>query len=168
MKRLDMGRALMARRSDVLRGLRAFGVPPCDVEDAAQDVLLSAVARWADYRPSEDLGAWLHGITRRVASNWRRTRERRPAEPSDRLDAFPAPSHEARALARLQLGALPEHLRPLLAALADEGYMLAPAARALDVDEDSLRIRLVSIRRGLPVELLVPRPTHRNKRPKNP
>lgn len=142
------GHALMARRADVLWWLRGFGVLPRDVEDAAQDVLLYAVARWADYRPAEDLGGWLHGITRKVAANWRRTHRRRPADLSDRLDAFPVPSHEARVLARLQLGALPEHLRPLLLALVDEGYMLAPAARALGVDVDRVRVLLAGLRRG--------------------
>lgn len=63
--------------------------------------------------------------------------------------------------ARSELRALPEHLRPLLAAMALDGFTAAAGARALDVDPDAVAVRLVEIRRGMPVLPLIPRPHRR-------
>lgn len=52
---------------------RRFGVPPGTVEDAVQDVFLTAYRRLDQLHFEVSARAWLHGVTRRVAARYRRT-----------------------------------------------------------------------------------------------
>jgi RNA polymerase sigma-70 factor (ECF subfamily) len=86
----------------VWRVLRAFGVPPENLEDAAQDVFVIVHRRFGAW----DEGAirpWLGGVARRVASARRRSIERHLR----RIQALPEPPQErpidARADARHRL-----------------------------------------------------------------
>src|SRR5262245_30643142 len=123
-EREELGRRLVVHRLVVMAWLRSLGVSREEVPDAAQDVFVTAIARWHDYRPDEPLGAWLYGIARCVASNWRRTRRRRPLDLGAVYDDIGVRSHEARVIARAELAALPEHMATLASALADNGLML--------------------------------------------
>jgi RNA polymerase sigma-70 factor (ECF subfamily) len=70
----------------VWRALRAFGVPPDNLEDAAQDVFVVVHRRFGAW----DEGAirpWLGGVARRVAAARRRTLERHHR----RIAALPEP-----------------------------------------------------------------------------
>lgn len=49
-----------------------LGLTPTDAEDAAQDVLATAVRRIRTCRAEEALSSWLYQITRRVVANHRR------------------------------------------------------------------------------------------------
>ncbi len=60
----------------VWRALRHLGVTPHAVDDALQDVFLVVHRRLPDFDPSRSLRAWLYGIARRVASEYRRGRAR--------------------------------------------------------------------------------------------
>lgn len=60
----------------VWRMLLHFGVPAAGVEDAVQDVFLVVHRRWEDLRGHESARSWLYGISRRVAADHRRKRER--------------------------------------------------------------------------------------------
>jgi RNA polymerase sigma-70 factor (ECF subfamily) len=65
--------------SFVWRNLRRLGVPEALVEDAAQDTFVVVHRRLSDLRPDASPKAWLFGIALRVAHDYRRTRQRKPA-----------------------------------------------------------------------------------------
>ncbi len=55
---------------------RRLGVPPATVEDAVQDVFLTAFRRLDQLRFEVSARAWLHGVTRRIAARYRRSAAR--------------------------------------------------------------------------------------------
>lgn len=55
---------------------RRLGVPPAVLDDAVQDVFLTAYRRWDDLDCDLSPRAWLYGVTRRVAFRYRRTQAR--------------------------------------------------------------------------------------------
>ncbi|PCC75361.1 RNA polymerase sigma factor, sigma-70 family [Nannocystis exedens] len=55
---------------------RRLGVPPTLLEDAVQDVFMTAFRRLDEVRFEVSARAWLHGVTRRIASRYRRTAAR--------------------------------------------------------------------------------------------
>jgi RNA polymerase sigma-70 factor (ECF subfamily) len=64
----------------VWRNLRRLGVPPQQLEDAAQDVFLVVHRRWDTFDPTRSaVETWLFGIVMRVAHTYRRTLLRRLA-----------------------------------------------------------------------------------------
>ncbi len=63
--------------SFVHRALRALGVPPEMVDDAAQEVFIVVHRRLQEFDRRGPLRAWLYGVTRRVAHDVRRGRARR-------------------------------------------------------------------------------------------
>lgn len=71
----------------VWRTARGLGVPPSDLEDVAQEVMIVCVRRLGDIEPERER-AFLLATTARVVANWRRGRRRRPAESLEHLDAL--------------------------------------------------------------------------------
>jgi RNA polymerase sigma factor (sigma-70 family) len=69
----------------IYRTARRVSVPPADLDDVVQDVMLVVVRRLVDIEPHKER-AFLISTTVRVAANRRRQRRRRPEEPSDALD----------------------------------------------------------------------------------
>lgn len=69
----------------VWRTARDLGIPPRDVEDVVQEVMLVCVRRLGDIEPQRER-AFLLATAARVSANWRRTRRRRPAEPVESID----------------------------------------------------------------------------------
>jgi RNA polymerase sigma-70 factor (ECF subfamily) len=63
----------------IWRTLRCFGLRPPQIEDAAQDVLLTAYRRLDSYEGRSALRTWLFGIAYRVALNHRRQLKRKGA-----------------------------------------------------------------------------------------
>ncbi len=55
---------------------RRLGVRPAALDDAVQDVFLTAYRRWDDLDDDRSPRAWLYGVTRRVASRYRRSEAR--------------------------------------------------------------------------------------------
>lgn len=55
---------------------RRLGVHPAVIDDAVQDVFLTAYRRWGDVHHDVSPRAWLYGVTRRVAFRYRRTHAR--------------------------------------------------------------------------------------------
>lgn len=55
---------------------RRLGVHPAVIDDAVQDVFLTAYRRWDDLHRDASLRAWLYGVTRRVAFRYRRSHAR--------------------------------------------------------------------------------------------
>jgi len=55
---------------------RRLGVHPAVIDDAVQDVFLTAYRRWGDLHHDVSPRAWLYGVTRRVAFRYRRSHAR--------------------------------------------------------------------------------------------
>lgn len=84
----------------VWRTLRRFGVSDAEVEDAVQEVFIVAHRRRDDFEGRATPRTWLYGIARRVASDWRRGRDRRVRRESafaqSRADLRPSQQHAAK------------------------------------------------------------------------
>lgn len=69
-----------------LRGfVRSLGVAPMWVDDLAQEALVIAYERMADFDETRDFGAWVRGIARNLVINERRKDARRKRILSDNL-----------------------------------------------------------------------------------
>jgi len=80
--------------------IRSLGVRAEAVDDLAQDALLVAHERLADFRRADDFGAWVRGIARRLVANALRKENRRQQILSDHLT-------------ELLAATAPENLHPL-------------------------------------------------------
>jgi len=90
--------AIAEQQLDVIwRMARRLGVPDCDIEDVAQEVLIVVVRR-QDYIELGKERAFVASVTARVVANWRRTRGRRREDPSDALESV-ASAHSGGAFA---------------------------------------------------------------------
>lgn len=69
------------------RTARDLGVPPHEVEDVVQEVLVVVVRRLADIDAARER-AFVVATTSRVVANWRRTRRRRPEDLTESMDAI--------------------------------------------------------------------------------
>lgn len=96
---------------------RRFGVPPAAVDDAVQDVFLTAYRRLDQLRYEVSPRSWLYGVTRRVASRYRRGAWRRARRVAALAVVAPAPAaapqdrHEAAQLLERLLARLGEGTR---------------------------------------------------------
>jgi RNA polymerase sigma-70 factor (ECF subfamily) len=80
--------AIAEQQLDVIwRMARRLGVPDCDIEDVAQEVLIVVVRR-EHYIELGKERAFVASVTARVVANWRRTRSRRREDSSDALEGF--------------------------------------------------------------------------------
>ena len=80
--------AIAEQHLDVIwRMARRLGVPSVEIEDMAQEVFVVVVRRLEQIQVGKER-AFVASATVRVASNWRRSRRRRPEELSDALDAL--------------------------------------------------------------------------------
>jgi RNA polymerase sigma factor (sigma-70 family) len=81
---------------------RGFGVPPAALEDATQDVFITAYRKLDGLRTDTSPRGWLYGVTRRVASRYRRGMARRArrraayANEPRLASAEPQAGHDAR------------------------------------------------------------------------
>src|SRR3954453_18756979 len=122
----------------VWRLLRRFGVPPSDVDDAAQRVFLVANAKLHQIEPGRER-SFLAGTALRVASAARRDAKRRPeiatSDFDDQLASSPTPHEEAESREALVLldrilDAMPDELRVVLV-LCDVEQLTVPEVAAL-------------------------------------
>jgi RNA polymerase sigma-70 factor, ECF subfamily len=142
------GEAFRLWGENVWRSLRYFGVSPRQLSDATQDVFLIAHQRWSTFRGESARKAWVMGIARNVARDYRRRADKAPqvdagrdidveAEPPDVADAScPAQRAAQRQLARLLdelLAQLPEEQRLLLVLVQIEGCSVPEAAATLNL-----------------------------------
>ena len=73
------------------RTARDLGVPPHEVEDVVQEVLVVIVRRLDDIEVARER-AFVAATTARVVANWRRSRRRRPEDLTESMDALDAGS----------------------------------------------------------------------------
>ncbi len=128
----------------VWRTVQRFGVPEAQAEDVVHEVFMVVQRRLADFDAGSSTRAWLWGIARGVAANFRRGRERasrreqlglelvRPADPDTPEEHL----RRAQAAAVIQrfLAELPEDKR-LVFELSDiEGLSGPEIAEALELE----------------------------------
>jgi RNA polymerase sigma-70 factor (ECF subfamily) len=83
---LDFAQVYDAHVDLVWRALRRFGVSEASLEDATQDVFLVVHRRLAEFEGRSSVSTWLYGIAVGVARNHRRTRRRRPEQPTEGVE----------------------------------------------------------------------------------
>lgn len=147
----DFGALYAGHFRAVWRTLQRLGVHPGSVDDAAQEVFVTAWRRWADFEGRSTERTWLLGIAIRVASDTRR--KQRPTEPvSPELQAT-GPGPESAASSKevgRRVEALLQQLEPerreVLLLVDVEGYSVPEVASATGVNLNTLYTRLRSAR----------------------
>ncbi len=121
----------------VYRTLRYLGVEPDAIDDALQDVFVTAYRRWSSFEGRSTARTWLYGIARRVAFRYRRKHRshRTRFVLHEMIDAGHRPFEKARAghsVTQL-LAALDEPKRAAFILVEVEGMTAAEAAAALQI-----------------------------------
>ena len=144
----------------VRRVARAVLADPDDADDAAQDAFLSALVKLRQYDPGRPFGPWLTRIAVNAATDRRRRRAVRRAEPLENYLAAGGTSPDAetdrRALGlrlRQALAELPERRRMAVVLFDVEGFTHAEVGRILGIPEGTARSEVFHARRALRVLL---------------
>jgi RNA polymerase sigma factor (sigma-70 family) len=123
----------------VCRVLRHHGVHEAALDDAVQDVFVTAYRRWASFEGRSSARSWLYGIARRIASRYRRSADARarrfvPAAdaPAEGVDEPFARAHAAQSLAAL-LHELDADKRTVFVLTELEGMTAPEVAEALGI-----------------------------------
>lgn len=142
----------------VLRALRYLGVPPADLDDAAQEVFLVVLRRLEEFEGRAQLRTWIHRICWRVAQAQRRknrrTRQRFTAEdegrhiPDPKADGDRA-RYDARQLLVPALDQLDETKRAVFVLYEIEGLTMPEIAQALDCPLQTAYSRLYAAREAV-------------------
>lgn len=148
---------LVQRYAGVARRVaRAVLGNPEDADDAAQDAMLSALVKLEQYDRRRPFGPWLLRIVANAATDRRRRRTVRRAEPLDPgfVAGGPRPdtTAERRALAerlREALAELPERRRMAVVLFDVEGYSHGEIAEILRIPEGTVRSEVFHARRRL-------------------
>lgn len=146
----------------VWRVLRACGVPPEQLEDAAQDVFIVVHRRLPEFEGRSAIRTWLFSITRKVAARHRRPTPL-PPEPTGEAIAATDPFDdvtrcEAAAIINAVLDRMDEDKRLVFALVEIEQLSVADVARMLDINPNTAHSRLrlaraefaAAVRRRLP------------------
>ena len=143
----DAWRELFARRAgQVYRWAVLLGLGAAEAEDAAQDVLATAVVRIQTCEAEAAMTTWLYQITRRVAANHRRKAWlRRWVRGEPERVALVQASEADRALelaARRCLAGLPREQAEVLVMHDIVGFTRSDCARILCLPEGTVASRL--------------------------
>ncbi|MEW6433976.1 MAG: RNA polymerase sigma factor [Myxococcota bacterium] len=147
-QRPDVRRLYQAHARQVWRTIARLGVPAAAVEDAVQDVFLTAHQKAADFDGRASPSTWLIGIAVRVAANVRRSGKRRAlAVVPSSSDGAPTPHEQLER--RRDLEALDATLSKLapeqreVVVLMDLEHLSAPeVAEVLGVNVNTVYSRL--------------------------
>jgi RNA polymerase sigma-70 factor (ECF subfamily) len=138
------------------RVARAVLGDPDDADDAAQDGFLSALVKLGQYDASRPFGPWLMRIVANAATDRRRRRSVRRAEPLDQALVGGGPRPDAAAVRselsdrlRAALAELPERRRTAVVLFDVEGYSHAEIAGMLGIPEGTVRSEVFHGRRRL-------------------
>lgn len=135
----------------VWRTLSRLGLHPAFVEDATQEVFVTAWKRWSDFEGRSSVRTWLLGIALRVASDARK-KQRPTEEVSPRLQAVSATPEGATATkevgARVErlLAQLEPERREVLLLVDLEEYSVPEVAEATGINLNTLYTRLRAAR----------------------
>ena len=135
----------------VWRTLQRLGVHPGSVDDATQEVFVTAWRKWDEFEGRSTERTWLLGIAIRVASDTRR--KQRPTEEVSPELQMGGPGPESIAASRqvsqrveLLLSRLEPERREVLLLVDLEGYSVPEVATATGVNLNTLYTRLRSAR----------------------
>ncbi len=138
------------------RVARAVLGDPDDADDAAQDGFLSALVKLGLYAVRRPFGPWLMRIVANAATDRRRRRTVRRAEPLDTALVGGGPRPDAAAVRselgdrlRSALAELPERRRTAVVLFDVEGYSHAEIAGILGIPEGTVRSEVFHARRRL-------------------
>ena len=146
----DITRLYEAHARQVWRTLLRLGVPSAAVEDAVQDVFLTAHQRLAKFEGRSHPATWLVGIAVRVAANARRSITRRGIvslvdarliDPSSGPDQRLEQQRDLQELEQV-LSRLPEEQREVVVLIDLEQLSAPDAAEALEVKLNTVYSRL--------------------------
>ncbi|MDP1823996.1 MAG: RNA polymerase sigma factor [Archangium sp.] len=147
----DFGALYAEHFRAVWRTLQRLGVHPGSVDDATQEVFVTAWRRWDDFEGRSSERTWLLGIAIRVASDTRR-KQRPTEEVSPELQmSGPGPdtmaaSKEVSQRVEQLLGKLEPERREVLLLVDLEGYSVPEVATATGVNLNTLYTRLRAAR----------------------
>jgi len=129
----------------VWRVLRSLGVPPAQLEDAAQDVFVVVHRRLGDFEGRSAITTWLFGITRKVAAKHRK-RAPLAGPPSELMSTADPFRDAARAEAAAQVAAILDRMdddkRIVFALVELEHQSVADVARMLGINSNTASSRL--------------------------
>jgi RNA polymerase sigma-70 factor (ECF subfamily) len=153
----------------VFRWALIFARDPDEAEDIAQEVFVRAHQRLGQYRSDGSLDAWLYRITRRAATQMRRTRKRRgllaqtpaaqPAsdvyttDPGGRVDR-----QRAAAIIHELFQKLPQRQREIFDLVDLQGLSPAETAERTGLRSVSVRANLFKARKAIRESLLATHP----------
>ncbi len=151
--RPDFDAVYRAHVGFVWRTIRRLGVAEAEIEDAAHEVFLVVHRRLPEFDGQAAITTWLYAIARGVASNRRRSAQRR--EQRDELAPAPAPSVDpgeqleraraAEAVARF-LDGLPVEQRVVFELFEIEGMRGAEISEAIALNINTVYTRLRAAR----------------------
>jgi RNA polymerase sigma factor (sigma-70 family) len=156
----------------VFRWALMFASDPDEAEDITQEVFVRTYRQLGEYRSDGPLDAWLYRITRRAATQMRRTRNRRgrlalsPAaqptrdvyttDPGGRVDR-----ERAASVIRELFAELPRRQREIFELVDLQGFSPAEAAERTGMKPVSVRANLFKARKAIRETLLATHPSYR-------
>ena len=156
----------------VFRWALMFASDPDEAEDITQEVFVRTYRQLGEYRSDGPLDAWLYRITRRAATQMRRTRKRRgrlalsPAaqplrdvyttDPGGRVDR-----ERAASVIRELFAELPRRQREIFDLVDLQGFSPAEAAERTGMKPVSVRANLFKARKAIRESLLATHPSYR-------
>ncbi len=126
----------------VVRTLRRFGVDARDVEDIAQEVFVVAMRRTEPLDEAWTPRAYLWGVSRRLAADYRRLARHRTTLVEQVQASTPSHRHEVTQLVHRALAMLPEDRRDALVLFEIEGWTLEEIALAVGISPNTVSSRL--------------------------
>lgn len=138
----------------VCRVLRHHGVDDATLDDAVQDVFVTAHRRWSTFEGRSTARSWLYGIARRIAFRYRRSASTRARhlvtvdEPAEGIDDPFARAHAARSLEAL-LQRIDRDKRTVFVLSELEGMTAPEIADALQLPVGTVYSRLRAAWKGL-------------------
>jgi RNA polymerase sigma factor (sigma-70 family) len=155
----------------VFRWALMFASDPDEAEDITQEVFVRTYRELGQYRSDGPLDAWLYRITRRAATQMRRTRKRRgrlvlsPAaqplrdvyttDPGGRVDR-----ERAANVIRELFAELPRRQREIFDLVDLQGFSPAEAAERTGMKPVSVRANLFKARKAIRESLLATHPSY--------
>jgi RNA polymerase sigma-70 factor (ECF subfamily) len=137
----------------VWRQLRAMGVAERHLDDATQEVFLTAHRKYQSFEHRAKIGTWLYAIAYRVGCNYRRRAQRDPLAASTEFEQAEVGPDPEQTLATKQMAqfvqrfceSLSEKLRDVFVLCLLEGQPATEVAALLEVPENTIysRVRLV-------------------------
>ena len=150
----DAAATVRAHAAFVWRALRHLGVPPDQIEDVSQEVLIAVCRGLPQFRGQSSLTTWIYGICRNLAADARRKRRRIREQVHERLPEPAVAETQSLDLARSELGArlsealgvLAEPTRMVFVLFEIERLPMAEVASALGCTSSTAYSRLYAAR----------------------